>query len=292
VGASGLVVETASVARGALASGVSLPIVVFSKVYQELSLSFSDAAEVTSLAGLQGVDPPVRPGGEILPERCEEDLPRYAAALKERGLRMPFLTTAITSISSPHAETILRVAKSVGVQSYRIGFVERQRNGPVAAQIREVKAQLKELAALNHGLGIGAIFQNHSPGTHAYLGGDLEELREIVSDFKPGEIGVAFDIGHALIVHGTGWRAHFEALKPHLKVAYMKDVNAEKQWVPFGQGEIGRVGYFPLLRQMGYQAPLCLHIEYDWSHRGKFKNRPTLVNALRESATVIRGWSA
>src|SRR6516162_9208215 len=57
------------------------PIVVFSKVYQELKLSFDDAAAVTAEAGLDGVDCPVRPGGEILPEHAAEELPRYVETL-------------------------------------------------------------------------------------------------------------------------------------------------------------------------------------------------------------------
>src|ERR1041385_3439850 len=45
------------------------PVGVFSKVYQELSLSFQETAEVTAEAGLDGIDCPVRPGGQIPPER-------------------------------------------------------------------------------------------------------------------------------------------------------------------------------------------------------------------------------
>ena len=90
--------------------------------------------------------------------------------------------------------------------------------------MREIKAQLKDLAALNKQIGIGAIFQNHSPAGRSYVGGDLSELYDIVKDFDPAQIGVAFDIGHALVVHGDDWRRHFEKLKSHLKVAYVKDV--------------------------------------------------------------------
>jgi hypothetical protein len=37
------------------------------------------------------------------------------------------------------------------------------------------------------------------------------------------------------------------------------------RWVPFGEGDIGRVGYFQLLREINYRAPISLHIEYDWT---------------------------
>jgi sugar phosphate isomerase/epimerase len=291
IATTAIVTHPASALAAASAENPSpLSIVVFSKVYQELSLGFDDAAATTAEAGLQGIDPPVRPGGEVLPERAAEDLPRYAEALRKRHLRLPLLTTAITGVSSPHTEDILRTAKALGIQYYRVGFIPRADTASLPAQLREVKAQLRELAALNGHLGIGAIFQNHSPSGHAYLGGELTELRELVSDFDPNQIGVAFDIGHALVVHGDGWRTHFEALKSHLKIAYLKDVNAQRQWVPFGQGQIGRTGYCKELKNLGYHAPICLHMEYDWSDHSKSKNRQTLTNALRQSSAVIRGW--
>jgi sugar phosphate isomerase/epimerase len=268
------------------------PIVVFSKVYQELKLSFDDATAVTAEAGIDGIDCPVRPGGEILPEQVAGELPKYAAALRKRGLQLPLLTTAITSVSSPCAEDILRTAKKLGVEFYRLGFIIRESNASAGRQVREFKAQLKDLAALNKQVGIGAIFQNHSPAGQTYAGGDLSELYDIVKDFDPAQIGVAFDIGHALVVHGDGWRQQFEKLKSHLKIAYVKDVKRGGRWVPFGTGDIGSTGFFRLLKEMGYRAPVSLHIEFDWTDGGKSKTRPALVKALQDSARVLRRWLA
>jgi sugar phosphate isomerase/epimerase len=274
-----------------LAVAASMPsIVVFSKVYQELKLNFEEAAAITAEAGLDGVDPPLRPGGEILPENATRDLPLYVDPLRKRGLQMPLLTTAITGISSPYTEDILRTAKKLGVQYYRLGFINTDPKAPPGQQVREIRAQLKDLAALNKQIGIGAIFQNHSPSGRSYVGGDLSELYDIVKDFDPAQIGVAFDIGHALVVHGDNWRQHFEKLKSHLKVAYVKDVKRSGRWVPFGEGDIAATGYFSLLRQMGYQAPVSMHIEYDWNAGGKALTRAALLQALQKSARVLRDW--
>jgi sugar phosphate isomerase/epimerase len=266
------------------------PIVVFSKVYQALKLDFDHAAELTAEAGLDGVDCPVRPGGEILPERAAEEMPRYVAALQKRKLSMPLLTTGITNVASPHTEEVLRTAKKLGVQFYRLGFTHRESAVPAEKQCREIKAQFKDLAALNQQIGIGAIFQNHSPSGRTYVGGNLAELYEIVQGFNPAQIGVAFDIGHALVVHGDEWRAHFDKLTPYIKVLYVKDVTRDGRWVPFGQGDIGRLGYFKLVRQMGYRAPICLHVEFDWTEKGKTKTREALVKALRDSVRALKQW--
>lgn len=276
--------------QSSAAEGIALPIVVFSKAYQPLKLTFEEAAEFTAESGLDGVDPPVRPDGEIRPERVAEELPLYVEALRKRGLRMPYLTTAITSTSSPHAETVLRTAGKLGIERYRIGFIYRSTDAGWPRQLTEVRAQLKELAALNRQIGIGALIQNHSPAGRTYVGGNLDELASIVDGFSPDQVGVAFDIAHAINVHGADWRPRFERLRPHLKAVYVKDANREKQFVPLGQGEVGYSGYFTLLKQIGYQAPISLHLEYERGPKSQPTTRPALLKAVRDSLGVLRQW--
>jgi sugar phosphate isomerase/epimerase len=268
----------------------SSPIAVFSKVYQELSLGFEDAAALTAEAGLNGVDCPVRDGGEITPEKAADQLPRYSQVLGRQNLRIWLLTTGILSTGSPYAESVLRAASSLGIKYYRFGFIKKE-PGQSEKLMGEVRAHLKDLAALNRELGLCVLLQNHSPsGGTTYFGGDLGELQEAVDGFDPNQVGVAFDIGHALVVHGDDWKPHFNSLKPHFKIAYVKDVKKSGAWVPFGQGDIAKTGYFQLLKQMGYREPVSLHIEFDWTQQGKAKNRASLVKALQESRSTLREW--
>jgi sugar phosphate isomerase/epimerase len=267
-------------------------VVVFSKIYQELKLTFEEAATLTAEAGLDGIDCPVRPGGEILPELAAREMPEYAAALKKRGLQMPLLTTGLTSVASPYTQDILQTAKQLGVQYYRLGFTNKQADAPPGKQVNEVRAKLKDLARLNKELGLGAVLENHSSSGRGYVGGDLSEMYEVVKDFDPAQIGVAFDIGHAMIAHGDEWRRHFEQLKSHLKVAYVKDIKPGKGFVRFGEGALASNGYFKLLKGMGCRTPVCLHIEFDWSDKGKSKTRAALLQALQESTQVLRRWLA
>ena len=270
------------------AQGLPFPVLIFSKAYQPLKLNFEQAAEFTAASGLDGVDPPIRPDGEIKPERVAEQLPAYVAALRKRNLRMPYITTAITSTASPQAETLLRTAKKLGVERYRIGFIYRTADAVWPEQLKEVRANLKDLAALNKEIGIGAIVQNHSPSGHTYVGGNLDELAQIVEGFDPEQIGVAFDIAHAVNVHGGDWRPRFDRLRPHLKVVYVKDTNRQKHFVPLGQGEVGATGYFQLLKQINYRSPISLHIEYDGNAQPE--TRPDLLKAVKESLGVLRQW--
>lgn len=280
---------TASAASGRFAPPVS----VFTKVCQEVKLDFDQSAEVVAAAGLDGIDCAVRPGGEILPERAAEDMPRYAAALARHKIKMLLLTTAITGVSSPGGEAILRAGKKLGIQYYRLGYWNHRTNEDPAKFRAEIVAALKDLAAMNREIGVCAVFQNHSSAKTAnrLAGGDLAELYDLIKDFNPDQVAVAFDLGHAILTHGDGWRPHFEKLKGHIKVAYVKDARRPSSFVPFGQGEFGAANFFPLLARMGYRAPLSMHIEYDWAPEGK-KTREGLLKALKESRQVLGEWLA
>ncbi|MBI5386508.1 MAG: TIM barrel protein [Verrucomicrobia bacterium] len=290
---SGTWLAHAAVLNSLAADKWSPPISVFSKIYQELKLDFDQAAELTADAGLDGVDCPVRPGGEILPERAADDMPRYAEALRRHKADILLLTTAVLSPATPHTESILRTAKKLGVRYYRLGPVQVPRESAGAKQITEIRAGLKDLAAMNKDLGLTAVFQNHSPSAKSrFIGGDLKELHEIVKDFTPEQIGVAFDLGHALVVHGDDWPAHFERLKSHVKVAYVKDVKKGARFTPFGEGDFKTTGWFKQLKAMNCTAPFSLHIEFDWSNKGQDKTRAALLKALRHSVGVLKQWVA
>jgi sugar phosphate isomerase/epimerase len=276
--------------RGFAGGLTDCPVALFTKAYQPLKLSFKEAASLTAEAGLEGIDCPVRPGGEVLPERVAEDLPSYAEALAAHRLKVHLLTTGITSLSTPHAEAVLRTAAKLGVRYYRLGFIYRRQGVAVEAQIRETRAQLKDLLDLNAELGLCAVVQNHSPSGETYLGGDLEEMHKIVVGFSPARLGVAFDIAHARVVHRGGWLDYFQALRAHLKVVYVKDVTADEHWVRLGDGEVGKLGFFPLLKHMRYRAPISLHVEYDWAGKGNPETRAGLLEAIRHDLSVLEHW--
>ena len=265
-------------------------LVVFSKIYQSLNLSYQESTRVTAAAGLQGVDAAVRPGGEVLPEKVTEDLPKYFEALRAVNLNMPLMATAITSTKTAHAETTLRVARRLGVRYYRLGPKHPAADQPLQQQVREFKAALKDLAAMNKELGIIGVLQNHSPsGKNSYFGGDLAQMRELLEGLDPQHLGMVFDIGHAVVVHGDKWRELFEPLKPHLSLIYLKDVKRPAKWLPMGEGEIHKTGFLDYLREIKYSAPISIHIEYDWA-AGKEKTPALLGESLKRDAQVIRRW--
>ncbi len=270
------------------------PIAVFSKVYQELKLNFEQSAEITAEAGLDGIDCSVRPKGEILPERAADDMPLYAEALARHKVQMLLITTAILDTKSPNAESILRTAKKLGIHYYRIGYWQHKPEVSRNVLVDNIKAQLRDLAAMNREIGVCAVYQNHSSRNKAkaYAGDDLNEMYDIMKDFDPAQIGVAFDLGHAIITHGDEWTSHFERLKPHIKIAYIKDVKRGEGFLQFGHGEFGKTDFFSRLRKINYSAPFSMHIEFEWAGKGNPKTREALVKTLIESRQMLCKWSA
>jgi sugar phosphate isomerase/epimerase len=264
------------------------PIACFSKVYQELELDYDACAEVTAEAGLDGIDCPVRPGGQVLPERAAEDLPRYAEALQRRKLKILLLTTAILSPASPNAETILKTAKSLGVTHYRLGYWN-YKNYPSREKLSaEAHAQLKDLAAMNRDLGLCGVYQNHSGRDN--FGALVSDVREVISDIDPRQIGMAFDPSHAWIELGSGWREELERCRRHVQIAYAKDVGKNKEFVKFGEGMLGTSGWFTWLKQAGYARPVSMHTEYPWVPSGFHKTRERLVSALKSDLAQMKNW--
>ncbi|MCX7866727.1 sugar phosphate isomerase/epimerase family protein [Limisphaera sp. VF-2] len=266
------------------------PVALFDKVCVQAGLSLEETADLVASSGADGVDCAVRPRDRIEPERVREDLPRYAELLRARGKRVWLLTTAILSPESPHAREVLETARGLGVKYYRVGFLRKDPDQPTESQLRWVRERLRALAAWNRELGMCALLQNHSPaGSSQYLGGDLREMLALVEGFPPDTVAVAFDPGHALLVHGDEWRDHFERLRSHVGVVYVKDTDRKRRFVPFGEGEFGRMRLFPRLREQGYAAPFSLHIEFDWVGSGQ-RTRERLEQAVRESLQVLRRW--
>ena len=266
------------------------PIALFDKILHQVKLSLEDSAVLVEQAGLDGVDCAVRPNDQIEPARVKDDLPRYVGLLQKRGRKVLLLTTAILNPASPHARDVLETGRKLGVTTYRAAFMRWKKDTRPDKQLAELKAQLRDLVAMNRELGLCAMLQNHSPGVQGgYLCGDLNQMYEVVSEFPPAQLGVAFDLGHALIVHGDEWKPHFEKLKPHIRVAYIKDADRQRHFVPFGEGEFGRTDYFTRLKRINYSAPLSVHIEYDWGRAGE-QNREKLARALAESLGVLRKW--
>lgn len=250
-----------------------------------LFLSYDATAELFAGLGFDGIEAAVRPGGHVLPERVEEDLPRFVAALKQRGLEVTILTSNIGRADQPHAEKTLRTAARLGIKRYRLDWWRYDLKRPILPQLEALRPQLKELAALNRSLGITGLYQNHAGAS--MVGAPLWDVYSLIRDCDPKEIALAFDIRHATVEGGLSWEIQFNLVKSHIGVAYFKDFVWEGRKVknvPLGSGLVDpRFGV--VLRNSGFSGPISLHVEY-----GSGTDPKVFADAFRQDFAKVREW--
>jgi sugar phosphate isomerase/epimerase len=249
-------------------------------------LSYDELADFLAELGFNGVEATVRAGGHVLPEHAEEDLPRMVRALNKRGIEMTVLTSDINSVSSPHADRVLRIAAKLGVKRYRMLWYRYDLKKPVAAQLEEIRPKLSELAAMNRKLGVTALYQNHSGAQ--YVGSALWDSYSLIKEFDPKEIGLAYDIHHATVEGGLNWPVQFNLVRSHIQTVYVKDFvwdNRKVKDVPLGQGKVDPA-FFTLLKQSDFDGPISMHVEYLESGH----DRKELADAFKKDFGTLKSW--
>ena len=260
-----------------------LRICAFEKFLQDLC--YDELADVIAELGFVGIEATVRKNGHVLPERVEEDLPKLVEALKKRDLKVTTMTSDVLNPADGPNETVLRTAKALGIDSYRMGYYTYDLKKPIQTQLDDFRPQLNELAALNRELGITALYQNHSGSK--YVGSTLWDIYGLIKNLPKREVGLAFDIRHASVEAGLSWPVLYNLVKSHIGILYAKDFQWEGRkaiHVPLGTGRVDPK-FFLQARADGFDGPISLHVEY-LGKEGVEAN----VDALRRDLKVLRGW--
>jgi L-ribulose-5-phosphate 3-epimerase len=237
---------------------------VFSKPLQWLG--YDDLASFLAEAGAEGIDLSVRPGGHVLPERVEEDLPKAVAAARKAGLTVNMMVTAIINANDKYTEPILKTASSLGIKFYRFGYYTYDESIGIWNSLQKIKPELKKIEALNKKYKIHGAYQNHSG---IRVGGPVWDIYEIIRDLDPTYVGCQYDIRHAVIEGGTSWSTGFKLLAPWIKCTALKDsmwVKKGKRWnadvVAMGDGMVNFDEYFTLVKKYNIKGPVSVHCEY------------------------------
>jgi sugar phosphate isomerase/epimerase len=249
-------------ARAAAASDPRYTFCTFTKPVQHLG--YVETARAIARLGFDGVEAPVRKGGQVVPEKVEDDLPRYIAALKAEGLEMTVLTSGINEVSAEQrTEAVLRTAAGQGVKRFRMLYFKYDLAKPILPQLDEFRPRIRDLVALCREIGIKPIYQNHSG--RDYFGAPVWDLAEVMSEFDPKDIGVAFDIGHATIEGSKCWPLHWALVRDHIDTVYIKEprwgADQKPQVCPLGEGGVD-LGFYELVKKSGFAGPVSLHVEY------------------------------
>lgn len=259
---------SAATARALPAAASREPVFCFfSKHLPELG--YDQLGRALKDAGFDGVDLTVRKGGHVIPERVREDLPRAIEAIQSHGLRVPMITTELTSPSDPTARPILETAAHLKIPCFKLGYWPYK--GDVFATLRNAGADLRGLVAMAKECGIVAGFHNHPRN----VGLAFWDAHEIMRDLDPKWVGYYYDANNATEEGAIrGWEVGLRIASARLKMAACKDFYWERSVgqskpveCPLGEGVVNWPAVFKALVAAKFEGPISIHQEYKPSDR-------------------------
>ncbi|MEM7600850.1 MAG: sugar phosphate isomerase/epimerase family protein [Verrucomicrobiota bacterium] len=257
----------------------------FTKPLQHLS--YEEMAKAIASMGFDGIEGTVRPGGHVLPETVEEDLPKMVGALKAEGIDLTLMASGIREVSDKQrTEVVLRTAAELGVKRFRMAYYKYDLSKPIAPQLDEFRPKLKDLIAMTNDLGIKPVYQNHSGKN--YFGGPIWDMAELFDEFDPSEIGVAFDIGHATVEGAKAWPLNFARIKPYVDTIYVKEPawsDNKLSWGGIGEGAVDKA-FFDQLKKSDFSGTVSLHVEY-LGHKDP-EVVPAVLEAMKKDFATLR----
>jgi sugar phosphate isomerase/epimerase len=278
----------------------SFKISIFSKHLQWLD--YTNMAEALADIGFDGADLTVRPGGHVLPENVERDLPEAAEALDKKGKKIYMITTSIESAADPLTKKILKTASSLNIKHYRMGWGHYDNTLTVEQNIADMKHKLTGLALLNEEYSISGEYQNHSGVARegVYFGGAIWDIASVLKDINSRWLGSQYDIYHATIEGANTWPVAFKLICPFIRSIDIKDFKwIEKggkivsETVPLGEGMVDFKKYFSLIKEFKLNVPVSIHYEYPLggAENGTTSltiDRKKVISAMRKDLETLK----
>ncbi len=230
------------------------------------AMDWKRMSQAVKKLGFGGVDLTVRPGGHVLPERAADDLPKAVEAIRAEGLKVPLITTALTSAGDPTAKPILSTAGKLSIPFFKPGYY-RYNFVDVRNELQKAMNDFRSLTEVSKQSGVQCGFHNHEN----YVGAQLWDVAQTIDQLDQKWVGYYFDIRHAVAEGGgAGWKIALNLVAPRIKMIAVKDSYWEKTskgWrqvnCPLGEGMVDWKAYFKTLRQANFQGPISLHLEYE-----------------------------
>lgn len=250
-------------------SGKIEEICVFSKHLQ--FLDYDEMAETAAEIGFDGVDLAVRPGGHVLPENVEKDLPRAVKAVEKAGLKVPMMTTAITDPKEFSSQATLGTAANEGIKLYRMGYLKYDFEKGVDKTLDTYKPLIEELVKINDFFEIKGNYQNHD-GTN--IGAAIWDLWTLFREHDNEWIGIQYDIRHNTVEGGRSWPVDLQLVADYVHSLVLKDFKwgtIDGKWrvinTPIGEGMVDFPKFLEIIREKKIGGPVSMHFEYPLTDR-------------------------
>jgi L-ribulose-5-phosphate 3-epimerase len=253
--------------------------------------------------GVGAIDLTVRPKGHVSPERVADELPAASERLHQVGSRVGMLTTNITDANEPATRAIFETAKKLGVRWIKLGYWDYAGFGTLHQQRREVKAKMKDLAAMCQDIGVVAGFHNHSD---AYFGASIWDIEHVISDTPREAVGLYLDPAHATIEGGSAaWEQGMDLLSDRIVMLAVKDfrwvegkhryAGARRQSVefcPLADGNTPWPAVLKRLKQIKFDGPISFHSEYQGSHSFADLTVDEVIAQTKRDVELFNQWWA
>ncbi|OQA46858.1 MAG: Xylose isomerase-like TIM barrel [Chloroflexi bacterium ADurb.Bin325] len=236
---------------------------VFTKPWMQLPLG--QLSQMVKGWGFDGIELPVRPGYQVLPENVRRDLPRATRQLADEGLR-------IFSVAGPTDEATIAACAESGIPIIRIMVVVDPEN--YLASIDRVQREFDALLPILERYNVTVGIQNHCGPMVANAMG----LRNLVGRYDPRYFAGVWDAGHEALV-GEPPEQALDIIWSHLAMVNLKNAvwrrtnpDAEvAEWRHFWLRGPNGLASWPRvaaeLRRRNYDGVVCLTAEYTEEER-------------------------
>ena len=195
---------------GAMLPRVTPAVCLYSRVLIEIGQV--DLPMVIGGLGFDGVDLSVEPGGHVPPEKAGNYLMPALEGFTGRGIDVPMITTALTSLEDKDAETILGLATYIKVPFFRPGHWKFTGSPAIEMQLPLVQRQIAGLAQLARATNMVMGIHNFVDGAE---GAAVPDIARVIRPINPHLVGYCFDAGYATAQGGpNGFAAALELALP------------------------------------------------------------------------------
>ncbi len=226
--------------------------------------------------GFDGVDLSVEPGGQVPPEKAANFLMPALEGLTGRGIDVPMITTALTSLEDKDAENVLGLASYITVPFFRPGHWKFSGSPAIEMELGLVQRQIAGLAQLaratNMVMGIHNFVDFAQGASMDHLeGAAVPDIARVIRPIDPHLVGYCFDAGYATMQDGSnGFAAALELALPRLKMVAVRDFKWDREGsgslrmlpCPLGEGIVDWPKFFAALSKARFAGPVSLHMDY------------------------------
>ena len=242
---------------------------VFSKPWPDKTLA-ELGAFVRNL-GFDGVELPVRPGFQVVPESIKTGLPEAAKILADEGVKIGSVAgtadRATVEACGEAGVPIVRVCETIDM---KIGYIESE---------KKIRARYDDLLPVLIDSGVAIGVQNHC----GFDVGSAIGVMHLIEQYDPAQVGAVLDVAHCGL-DGEPDEMAIDIVWTHLLLVNLKsgmrrrtagpevkDAPWELYWTTGGLGITNWKTTIDTLGKRGYKKDICLTAEY---------SRHDLVNKL------------